>query len=156
MKAVVAAFNQEKALVGALSVIMNLRIEIFQALVDTAWCWWAPGLVHARGARSHYLGVTDLCSPKFLRFSKLKTAHHHLVSHFSPSPAWCHIILSAATAQHLHTHIFIQRVRCYMTIRDGNEPSRSLTFHNYGEGHYYMATWPPGARCCIARCTRYC
>ena len=35
MKAVVAAFNQEKALVGAFSVITNLRMEIFEALVDT-------------------------------------------------------------------------------------------------------------------------
>ena len=34
MKAVVAAFNQEKALVGAFSVITNLRKEIFEALVD--------------------------------------------------------------------------------------------------------------------------
>ena len=36
MKAVVAAFNQEKALVGAFSVIMNLRMELFQALVLTS------------------------------------------------------------------------------------------------------------------------
>ena len=35
MKAVVAAFNQEKALVGAFSVITNLRMELFQALVCT-------------------------------------------------------------------------------------------------------------------------
>ena len=34
MKAVVAAFNQEKALVGAFSVITNLRLELFEALVD--------------------------------------------------------------------------------------------------------------------------
>ena len=34
MKAVVAAFNQEKALVGAFSVIMNLRMEIFEALYE--------------------------------------------------------------------------------------------------------------------------
>ena len=32
MKALVGAFNQEKALVGAFSVIMNLRMEIFEAL----------------------------------------------------------------------------------------------------------------------------
>ena len=32
MKAVVAAFNQEKALVGAFSVITNIRMEPFQAL----------------------------------------------------------------------------------------------------------------------------
>ena len=34
MKAVVAAFNQEKALVGAFSVITNLRMELFQALMQ--------------------------------------------------------------------------------------------------------------------------
>ena len=36
MKAVVAAFNQEKALVGAFSVLTNLRMELFQALALTA------------------------------------------------------------------------------------------------------------------------
>ena len=35
MKAVVAAFNQEKALVGAFSVITNLRMELFEALLFT-------------------------------------------------------------------------------------------------------------------------
>ena len=35
MKAVVAAFNQEKALVGAFSVITNFRMELFEALLDT-------------------------------------------------------------------------------------------------------------------------
>ena len=33
MKAVVAAFNQEKALVGAFSVITNLQMELFETLV---------------------------------------------------------------------------------------------------------------------------
>ena len=32
MKAVVAAFNQEKALVGAFYVITNLRMDLFEAL----------------------------------------------------------------------------------------------------------------------------
>ena len=36
MKAVVAAFNQEKALVGAFSVITNLRMDLFRALVTAA------------------------------------------------------------------------------------------------------------------------
>ena len=35
MKAVVAAFNQEKALVGAFSVITDLRMELFEALLAT-------------------------------------------------------------------------------------------------------------------------
>ena len=34
MKAVVAAFNQEKALVGTFSVITNLRMELFEALEE--------------------------------------------------------------------------------------------------------------------------
>ena len=41
MKAVVAAFNQEKALVGAFSVITNLRMDFFEALVDTMAGHWA-------------------------------------------------------------------------------------------------------------------
>ena len=35
VKALVAAFNQEKALVGAFSVITNLWMELFQALSQT-------------------------------------------------------------------------------------------------------------------------
>ena len=35
MKVVVAASNQEKALVGAFSVITNLRMDLFEALVGT-------------------------------------------------------------------------------------------------------------------------
>ena len=34
MKAVVAAFNEEKALVGAFSVITNLWMQLFEALVN--------------------------------------------------------------------------------------------------------------------------
>ena len=35
MKAVVATFNQENALVGAFSVLTNLRMELFEALDRT-------------------------------------------------------------------------------------------------------------------------
>ena len=34
MKALVGAFNQEKALVGAFSVITNLRMQLFKALLE--------------------------------------------------------------------------------------------------------------------------
>ena len=37
MKALVAAFNQEKGLEGAFSVITNLRMELFEALVLTPY-----------------------------------------------------------------------------------------------------------------------
>ena len=47
MKAVVAAFNQEKALVGAFSVIMNLRMELFQALVNSQSSQRRGGLLSA-------------------------------------------------------------------------------------------------------------
>ena len=43
-----AAFNQEKALVGAFSVITNFRLELFQALLDTLLT-----LVRARAAPRH-------------------------------------------------------------------------------------------------------
>ena len=43
MKAVVAAFNQEKALVGALSVITNPRMDIFEALLQVV-DWADSGL----------------------------------------------------------------------------------------------------------------
>ena len=39
VKAVVAAFNQEKALVGAFSEITNLRMELFEALINMCVCW---------------------------------------------------------------------------------------------------------------------
>jgi len=43
VKAVVAAFSQEWALVGAFSVIADLRMELFQALISMqqseARCW---------------------------------------------------------------------------------------------------------------------
>ena len=46
MKAVVAAFNQEKALVGAFSVITNLRMELFEALLNSQW--WSAVLIQER------------------------------------------------------------------------------------------------------------
>ena len=46
MKALVGAFNQEKALVGAFSVITNLRMELFQALDPI--CPGSPGAGTAR------------------------------------------------------------------------------------------------------------
>ena len=55
MKAVVAAFNLEKALVGAFSVITNLRMELFQALSNnhlfvSGWDWEDHGLGEAKSA----------------------------------------------------------------------------------------------------------
>ena len=38
MKVVVAAFNQEKALVGAFSVITNLRMDLSEALLVAGVC----------------------------------------------------------------------------------------------------------------------
>ena len=45
MKAVVAAFNQEKALVGAFSVSTNLRMELFEALATPRLFHAAPTLL---------------------------------------------------------------------------------------------------------------
>ena len=69
MKAVVAAFNQEKALVGAFSVITNLRMELNQALVfRAAPCNWlvarhtlAQELESGRQGRSFAGEIRALC-----------------------------------------------------------------------------------------------
>ena len=54
MKAVVAAFNQEKALVGAFSVITNLWMELFQALGTSPAAAWAVESVTSVGTRDHW------------------------------------------------------------------------------------------------------
>ena len=50
MKAVVAAFNQEKALVGAFSVITNRRIEFGWNFLKHYWSLPRPHLLQAAGA----------------------------------------------------------------------------------------------------------
>ena len=60
MKAVVATFNQEKVLVGAFSLITNLRMELFQALVDTRY----PPLLAATSAQARpRLQLAEILSP---------------------------------------------------------------------------------------------
>ena len=56
MKAVVAAFNQEKALVGAFTVITNLRMELFEALLldDAAP---VPAVKMSRNLLYHWAGT---------------------------------------------------------------------------------------------------
>ena len=54
VKAVVAAFNQEKALVGAFSVITNLRMELFQTLVSSSSQHVAA---HIRGQPRYYRDI---------------------------------------------------------------------------------------------------
>ena len=57
MKAVVAAFNQEKALVGAFSVITNLRMQLFEALLPYTLhtlSYWSAGWVEPGSASRHY------------------------------------------------------------------------------------------------------
>ena len=56
VKAVVAAFNQEKALVGAFSMITNLRTELFEALVK-ARVMNQP--TDSRGRGSRYTSALD-------------------------------------------------------------------------------------------------
>ena len=56
VKAVVAAFNQEKALVGAFSVITNLRMDLFEALVTTILVRSMWVSCDRRGLKVHILG----------------------------------------------------------------------------------------------------
>ena len=60
MRAVIAAFNQEKALVGAFSVITNLRMDLFEALVK--WRLLRDG-VCLHGGLALLRPVRDLLGP---------------------------------------------------------------------------------------------
>ena len=94
MKAVVAAFNQEKALVGAFSVLTNLRMELFQALVITMF---SVGDTTSQGdTRLHSLGHTlsvsssscrslppgreSICVPSLVAICDTATALHAGIS----------------------------------------------------------------------------
>ena len=53
MEAIVAAFNLEKAPVGAFSVIANLRMDLFQALEDSAESAEVGGAVRRHNGINH-------------------------------------------------------------------------------------------------------
>ena len=86
MKAVVAAFNQEKALVGAFSVITNLRMELFEALIHTyTGCW---PLTYRQEVRVHQiheaeegprLGHLPLRPPERLALLLVASLRHQLL-----------------------------------------------------------------------------
>ena len=60
MKALVAAFNQGKALVGAFSVITNLWMELFEALQDTL----LRAAQQTQHKLLHYMDVVMLCAER--------------------------------------------------------------------------------------------
>ena len=55
MKAVVAAFNQEKALEGAFSVITNLWMELFEALLSLCHVWRGVTLLDRQAFQGGYV-----------------------------------------------------------------------------------------------------
>ena len=61
MKVVVAAFNQEKALVRAFSVITNLRMELFEALICIVLRW----MVQEMGRLVLHCAIHDPLSSMF-------------------------------------------------------------------------------------------
>ena len=77
VKAVVAAFNQEKALVGALSMITNLRMELFEALV------------HSKHQLPAQTALPALCVCYTLAY--LHTVIIHQLFNFSNSPNSWHL-----------------------------------------------------------------
>ena len=72
MKAVVAAFNQEKALVGAFSVITNLLMELFQALVLS---------LAARGSNYRHGRLVTAPSLILLQCYQLSSVNRHHASY---------------------------------------------------------------------------
>ena len=75
MKAVVAAFNQEKALVGAFSVVItNLRMEIFEALLASVHIL-APLLRRPCEPAAKFTQGQSGPPPAFWRFIAASTWH---------------------------------------------------------------------------------
>ena len=68
MKALVGAFNQEKALVGAFSVIANLRMELFEALAAT------PLPIHLYSLYSDGAPIVEILSVRRHRDQQGKSA----------------------------------------------------------------------------------
>ena len=93
MKAVVAAFNQEKALVGAFSVITNLRMQLFEALFRTAFTGTFKNgeLVFARCSRltgascEGCIHVPQLSEPEGRLYSR-EISTHEFVTHSPTLP----------------------------------------------------------------------
>ena len=82
MKAVVAAFNQEKALVGAFSVITNLRMELFEALVDTMmhgpWARATPRQTPHPPRPHQVYGLQELLEAELLAVVLVQDSEHEV------------------------------------------------------------------------------
>ena len=83
MKAVVAAFNQEKALEGAFSVIMNLRMVLYEALLlDRIKLPLPPRQVRVRVGRVRGVGgAARPGGPAQLRPAPRHQRPHHQLQH---------------------------------------------------------------------------
>ena len=79
MKAVVAAFNQEKALVGAFSVITNLRMDLFETLVQVREPGQHGGARAAGRAAADRRGVLPLPVPLLRHGVHPHLPHSHQV-----------------------------------------------------------------------------
>ena len=88
VKAVIVAFNQEKALVGAFSVITNLRMELFEALVHTTRTFYHLGRTAAAAAAS-----------------RLQRGTHRLNTAENITHGQCYIICSWANVFYYHINI---------------------------------------------------
>ena len=87
MKAVVAAFNQEKAPVGAFSVITNLRMELFEALVSSGQqCSGGAGAVTDRDV---VWGRSASWSPQITMFWLVTRCH--AVTRCHGDKYYCHV-----------------------------------------------------------------
>ena len=91
MKAVVAAFNLEKALVEAFSVITNLRMELFEALdVTLSSVTSAPSLHPPRRSESRSVRPGDTIQwrsgSELVKDSQQRSVVIELVTLVTPSP----------------------------------------------------------------------
>ena len=91
MKAVVATFNREKALVGAFSVITNLRMELFQALVCCPDSCSSTRLATRRSISDLWGNILVIAVIMVHNAASSRHAATHMLHHTLLSWCWCQL-----------------------------------------------------------------
>ena len=129
MKAVVGAFNQEKALVGAFSVITNLWMNLRFKLYWIPMLWWLFAallvlLEHTVGLRPG--GVTTQSSRLQLNWKTDKPTTWHF-SNWSIS--WsCVSAFRPRTLPHVNERAWARECHKYVNISSPGAPLRSISW----------------------------
>ena len=160
VKAVVAAFNQEKALVGAFSVIANLRMDLFEALHNTHNQTQSLTATHKSCQRAAAVeennNYPDKLPPyQLLSFLSWPKQHHFGVKSIRSKyfPHVCNFkdwIFRQTSSKHLPVHFFHQFNRVVSDKRKTRQAPSQLIIQ-FGAANPIITCYAPAGpagRCC--------